>query len=239
MLAFSEILKSQMSKKNKQHRSISSQLIEKLMDIVLIIVSVYIALTVEGWAEKRHEHKRLLQYYQGFNNEIKTDTAELRIEIKDARFHIDNCKRLIKLLKSKDVSEDTIRKLFSKVSNSNLFGNSGMISYKSMVTSGDMRLMEDLEMRRSMVLLDETYFSIKLIEELYLKFITGDLVNYANTNFDLTNGEPINKDYYKLVEFKNLIINFMGVNESRLRTYEQSIMAAKKALKLINKQIEH
>jgi hypothetical protein len=231
MLAFSEILKSQMTKKKKKHKSFGAKVLEKLTDIILIIVSVYIALLVEGWAEKRHEHKRLMQYYQSFTHEAKIDTSVLNEGIFNAKFHISNCNKIIKFLKKDKPDADSIKYYFSRMYGAILFGNSNMISYKSMITSGDMGLIEDLEMRRLLVELDESYYGIKLEEEIIMKYITNDLTNYYAVNFDLLKQKPLNPRYYMQIKFKNLIIFYLGQNQSRLEKYNTSFKLAVKVIK--------
>lgn len=233
MLAFSEILKNQMSKKKKKHKSIRSQIFEKLMDIVLIIISVYIALTVESLAEKKHEHDRLMIYYTGFLNEIKTDTTNLKDVIRNAEKHKYTCLHIIKLISGNHHYPDSVTYYFSRIFNSSLFNNSSMISYKSMLASGDMHLMEDLEMRKALVQLDDSYSAIKLEEDIYLKYLTTDIYHYTSSAFDLIKMKPLNKDYFTKKEFKNLIVSFYGLNSARLEKYKTSMGHALKVIKLL------
>jgi hypothetical protein len=236
MLAFSEILKSQMSKKKKKHKSLWSQFLDKLTDIILIIISVYIALLVESWAEKKHEHQRLTQYYQGFISEAKVDTTELKVVIKDAALHIKHSKQILKNEQLKNPQIDSIKIYYGKLFNSLIFSNSSMVSYKSMLASGDMRLIEDLDMRRTLVKVDESYSAIKIQEDLYLRFLTEDLSHYINTNFDLAQSKEINPDYFTSITFKNLIVSFMGLNYARLQKYQESYKLCTEAIKALEKQ---
>lgn len=108
-----------------------------------------------------------------------------------------------------------------------------MISYKSMLASGDMHLMEDLEMRKALVQLDDSYSAIKLEEDIYLKYLTTDIYHYTSSAFDLIKMKPLNKDYFTKKEFKNLIVSFYGLNSARLEKYKTSMGHALKVIKLL------
>ena len=66
MLAFPEILKSltPIKKSLNKESSFRKHFLAKITDLLAIVISIYLALSIEGWAEKRNEHKRMLQYYE-------------------------------------------------------------------------------------------------------------------------------------------------------------------------------
>ena len=214
------------------------KIIEMLADILLIVISVSIALLVEGWVEKHREHKRLDQYYTNFVSEAKEDLTSLQDVQKDAKTHLDNCKRNLKMLKQENPQYDSISYYFQRMYSSNLFANSQMVSYKSMLSSGDMHLMENFEMRKALVKLDESYFSIKIEEDMYLKFLTDDLTDFVSDNFDMTTLQPLDKNLYKGIKFKNLVVLFMGLNQGRLIKYEDSEKKVKETIEMLQKEIK-
>lgn len=236
MLAFTEILKNQMPKKKKKHKKLRHTLAEKVLDILLIIISVYIALFVESWAEKRHDEKRLHQYYVSIVGELNQDISDLKTMRNDALKHTGNCKRQIALIKG-NPPKDTILLYLSKMYNSQLFANSHMLSYKSMIASGDFKLVEKLKVREALVELDAAYAAIKIQEDLYLDYITKDLSNYIVQNFDMIDLKPIDPKFYRKIKYKNLVMVFQGQNQARLTQYESSLKVAEKALKVLKEEI--
>jgi hypothetical protein len=237
MLAFTEILKNQMPKKKKKHKKKGFLIMEKLLDILLIIISVYIALFVESWAESRREHKRLTQYYENFVTEIKQDITELKNEEKDTQECIEKSKQIIKMT-MKSPNSDSISIKFNGIIHATFLGQSNMLSYKSMVASGDLKLIEKLEIRQALTELDVSYVGLKLTEDLYLDYLTQNMMGYLYANFDMLTQKPIHRNYYKTTYFTNMVINSISHNTLRLKTYQETSKSAQKSLKLISHELE-
>jgi hypothetical protein len=236
MLAFSEILKSQFHK-GKKIKNIRHQIIEKLLDIVLIIISVYIALFVESWAERQHDNERLHQYYKNFESEVQKDIEDLKFVYADAEKHIATYKTHVRFIKQGGPRDSLLRYL-GKLANANLFLNSNMLSYKSMMASGDIRLIENLKVREALLSLEMTYEGLKVQEEIYLEFVKNTLTKYLSDNFDLLNGKPLNPEFFKLPSYANIVVMSNGLNESRLDRYKEAVAKAQKTLEIIKQEIE-
>lgn len=237
MLAFTEILKNQMPKKKKKHKKKDFSIMEKLLDIALIIISVYIALFVESWAESRTEHKRLTHYYENFVTEIKQDITELKNSEEDAKERTEMIKQILGMVKKSIVSDSLTDKFFN-IYRSKFFGQSNMLSYKSMVASGDLKLIEKLEIRQALIELDMSYLGVKVREDLYLEYLTKDMTMYLSTNFDMVRYKPIHRNFYKNTNFTNLVIVYLSHNTARLLTYEEAVKSSEKTLKLISHELE-
>lgn len=237
MLAFSEIIKSQMSKKQKKKKGTRFNLLEKFLEIALIILSVYIALVFEGWSERRKDHERLMQYYSNFITELNKDISDLKKEETDAKNHVSNSKLHLMLLNSGG-SPDSIQAHFFRMYQSMFFLSSKMLSYKSMVESGDLKLIENIEVRKALAETDEAYVAVKIREEMYLAFFTKDMQEYLRTTFDLVKVKPLKKDFYRSTEYGNLVILFRNHNLVRLEEYKNALVTLNKTLGVIKKEFE-
>ncbi len=222
--------------KKQKSSGVKLKAAEKLLEILLIILSVYIALFVEGWAERRKEHKQLIQYYTNFNSEISEDVKELQDVIKDSEKHIQQTKKLLRLIKSKS-NNDSMTWYLSKMMSSTLFSTSKMLSYKSMVASGDLRLIEDISVRHELIELELSYEGVKIQENFYLDFITKKFPNYIGKNVDMTSDIPLKPGFFQTMDLKNLIVLFRSLNESRLDQYKIALETAKKTLKVVKKEL--
>lgn len=237
MLAFSEIIKSRMPKKQKKKKGSRFNLLEKFLEIVLIILSVYIALVFEGWSERRKDHERLMQYYSNFITELNRDIQDLKDEQKDAENHVNNCKKHIQLLTS-DGSPDSIKVQLLKMNESVFFLSSKMLSYKSMVESGDLKLIENIEVRKALVEMEEAFLGVKVREDMYLNLCTKDMIDYFKSNFDMIKGRPFKEDFYKSIDYRNLVILFRNHNVARLEEYKNAITTLTKTLGIIKQEYE-
>jgi hypothetical protein len=238
MLAFSEILKSRMPKKDHESKGFRHELAEKILDIVLIIISVYIALFVESWAERRHDRVRLYQYYENFTTEIRQDITDLKSEQQDASSHMQNCKKQLEFI-ANNGSPDSIMKYLSKMFNSSLFASSKMLSYKSMVASGDLKLVEKLPVREALAELESAYLGIKIEEDIYLAFMNTKLTNLLENEFDLAANKPLDPLFYKKVKYKNIVVEYEGLNAARYNQYVDALKIASNTLKIIEDEIKN
>lgn len=226
-----------MHKKRKKRKSVRAQIGEKLIDIILIIFSIYVALSVESWAEKKHDHKRLVQYYKSFINEAKQDIDVLKKEQTDAEKQLKNSAYQLKLIAGNGPA-DSILYYSGKMLVSGLFGSSSMVSYQSMLASGDMKLVESMEIRKNLVELDGTYKSMKFQEDMYSSFLTNDLKNYLYYRFDLVKFKPLNPKFYKQTRYKNILIMHQSQNAIRLQQYKDAIKVASELIKTLEANLK-
>lgn len=240
MLAFPEMLKSLTPVKGvfKKGSSFRKHFFEKIGDLLAIILSIYLALSIEGWAEKRHEHKRLVQYYKNMINEIEEDTASLNIAIKDAEKHMSNSEKQFKLLKSyKPELMDSINSLLSTMTTGNIFYASSMITFKSMQMGGDIKLIESIELRDSLIKLDDKYINLRLHEDIYMDFIKGDLFKMIKENFNMMEGILFDEMYYAKPDYANLVYFFYSLNSTRLDLYRETLPKAISTLEMLKKEL--
>ena len=240
MLAFPEILKSltPIKKSLNKESSFRKHFLAKITDLLAIVISIYLALSIEGWAEKRNEHKRMLQYYENLISEIKKDTVSLVSVIADAKKHVSNSEKHLALLAHYTPElQDSVTRYLGKMMASQLFYSSDMITFKSLQTSGEIKLIDKLAVRDSLIKLDETYNTIKIYEDMYLKFIQNDLMGLIGSNFDLIENKLINKNCYRELGYRNHVALFRGINETRLAQYYSALPKARGTLKLIEQEL--
>jgi hypothetical protein len=240
MLAFSEMLKSFTPIKNITSKATSfrKQIFEKIFDLILIILSIYIALNFEGWADKRNEHKKLIQYYRNFINEIAQDSVSIYEIIDYTQKSQKNIEAELKLLRNYSPAvEDTVVKLFYGLFTSQLFNESDMISYKAMILSGDIKLIKNISLKEELIKLQGSYEGIKFYEDMYLENFKNRLMPAFSDNFDLINQNLLNKDYFKKITTRNLVIEIYSLNQGRLEQYRVALENARTMLAMLRQEI--
>lgn len=241
MLALSEILKNLTPIKRAFHKgsSFRKHVIERITDLLAIVLSIYLALNIEGWAEKRIEHKRLVQYYHSLAEEIAKDTLSLSEVLSDAEKHISSTELHIRLLRKYNlVLQDTVTGYFRKMLNSQLFYSSQMLSYQSMILSGDIRLIDNLKVRDKLIELEEMYKSLKIYEDMYLDFLLNKLTKVFSDGFDLMEMKLTDTDFYTRQTYRNLIVEFYSLNINRQDQYREALKKAVETRKIILNEID-
>jgi hypothetical protein len=241
MLAFPEMLKSLTPIKSafSKGSSFRKHFFEKVADILAIILSIYLAVNIEGWSEKRNEHKRLLQYYSNLVEEIERDTLSLTTAMKDAETHIKNAITHLELVKDyKPEVQDSVLGFLGRMMSSEIFSSSQMVTYKSMLVSGEIKLIDNIAVRDSLIELDEIYSNLKIYEDMYLEFIKKDLINTLRDNFDLSVNKLINEACFSQLQYRNMVAMFQGLNAGRLGQYKDALPKAKAAREVIIKELQ-
>ncbi len=239
MLAFPEMLKSPLKRMISKNTKISRQILEKLFDLIAIILSIYLALSIEGWAEKKNEHKKLIHYYENMSSELIKDTVSLSeiITFTQEQVNIVNGQlRMLKFYKSE--YQDSIMSMYLNMLSSQIFSSSSMVSYQSMIVSGDIKLIEKLEARDKLIELDEEYKSLKLWEDLCMEFFRNGLMNSYFESFDMIDMKMLVKDYFTTPAYRNLVVKYYSLNKSRLDETKVALGKAKEVLAVLSKELK-
>lgn len=242
MLAFSEMLKSLTPIKSiKEHGgSVRKLIFEKLFDLVLIVLSIYIALAVERLAEGKNEKERLLQYYENIEQELEKDISALDSCIIVANGQIAQQKTVLhQLAEYTPQNKDSISSYMAQAISVQLFSNSQMLSYKSMVSSGDLRLIKNLSVKEQFASLEEKYNALKLYEDYTIEFLKKEFTPLVNQNYDLLHRSALmNPALYTDYKFKNSLVLFYSLNITRRDGYVSALLKARETKALLQKEIE-
>lgn len=239
MLAFPEMIKSPLKKMISKNSKISKQLLEKLFDLIAIILSIYLALSIEGWAEKKSEHKKLIHYYENLSGELIKDTVSLSEVIAFTEKQVGRTNEQLKMLKFyKPEYQDSILSMYLNMLTSQIFSSSSMVSYQSMVVSGDIKLIEKLEVRDKLIELDEAYKSLQLWEDLCMELFRNGLMNSYFDGFDMLDMRMLVKNYFTTPAYRNLVVKYYSLNKSRLEETKAALLKAKEVLAVLSKELE-
>jgi hypothetical protein len=108
-----------------------------------------------------------------------------------------------------------------------------MISYQAMVLSGDIKLIENMEVKEKLIELEEVYKSLKIYEDMYLDFISKELTKTFSDSFDLLDMKLINQQYYTQYTYRNLVAAFYSLNANRLEQYKKALIKARESREVI------
>jgi hypothetical protein len=238
MLAFPEMLKPSVKKTITGERSTGKKILEKGFELLSIIVSIYLALSIEGWSEKRSDHKKMLYYYNNLAAEIALDTSSLDSALMNAQKHLSDTRVQIGMLRKYEPSmDDSLLVMYRGMASSMLFYSSQMLSYNTMVVSGDIKLIENIKVRNKLAELNEVYTGLRLHEDLYLKYLQEDIMKSFMINFDLINQKIITPGYFSGLYYRNLVAGFYVQNSGREQQYRSSLKIARETLALIKEEL--
>ena len=93
-------------------------------------------------------------------------------------------------------------------------------AYSTMVQSGDIRFIKDLEKKQEIVGLYEYYKWVESIESLSLNDFNEDYYPYVKKHFDIVGGTIQSEEVYTGKEFKNILAAYSHLLGMKVRKYK-------------------
>lgn len=242
MLAFSEILKSFSPLKNafSKGSNVKKAIIEKIIDLILIFISIYLALNVEGWAEKKHEKDKEKVYLTNISKELQADIDNLKDVDKSTKEQQVKIKNIMFIVKNdKAGARDSFLNFFSeKLLNFTLFNNTKMTTYKSLIQSGEIKIIENMKIKENLTNIEDYYTAIKFYESLCLDFVKNQYTPAMCENYDLIKNKLVNQGIYENCKIRNMIPLVYSYNISRCEAYKTAIDFANKTKIIIDEELK-
>lgn len=220
MIKFFRIIRKNSIKENK----IIDYFKYALGEIVLVVLGILIALSINNWNSKRLDNLRAERFNHNLKIQLKNNLADVDFYIEENTFNYDKSKDLIKIIGNKNKKPDD-----SKI-DSLIFLNSGDFHLNldiNIITeareNGDLELLPSESLRQSIYYLSNLYNEILERERITNANLNNRFLPYLTKNYniknlvyslsfdkDLEKSKVYKGDNYKMLanqEFENLITN--------------------------------
>jgi len=200
--------------------------IDKISDILIVVVGILIALGLDSWYEERKEAALEQQYLSTFLEDISADIKNLGVDREFANEQHESLLVLLRLIRERDTSKlDSILTYTQHLGSFRKFNPHNTV-YRSLIQSGDFNIIKDYSLKESLgrLHLDE-YETVAIVEEVYIDFYM-DLLGFQmkHLNF-LTGVVSMKEDFYGL-EFSNMIFGLQSATRQKMHKYESAIERA-------------
>ena len=204
-----------------------------LREILIVIIGITIAFSMNKCAENSKDKAQKQQYLISIKSDVESDKLTLEENSKTIQKKIDMATEVLPKLNSDDPGKMTaVSKIFSMVVLTNFTPNDN--TYQALINSGDFKLIDDFELKTA---IEKHYSTYQIIQKDYLRLenIQKEYVaNYFiyNTDFDqFSKGEFGFKDEKLL---KNIILSMRGAFELQLKATKQGIESCNDLLEKLN-----
>jgi hypothetical protein len=134
--------------------------------------------------------------------------------------------------------QDSITSMYHDMLSAEIFGSSSMVSYQSMIVSGDIKLIENLKVRDKLIELDDEYKSLKVWEDLCMDYFRNGFMDSYFESFDLIEMKMLINNYFTTPAYRNLIVKYFSLNQSRLEETKKALEKAKEVLAVLHQEME-
>lgn len=202
------------------------------IELAIVIVGVTIAFWLNTLAEDAKEQANLGNYYLELQSDLNADRRELLSCVKTNRAKRDSMYKAIRLYFKDAPEADSVKYYSMMVGNYNFFHPTD-ITYVTMVNSGDLKLINDLELKRNLVALYDQYEDIVMLQENHLQALDENYFPRFVHMVDYITGEllvPIEKD----ILIKNYFAFMVSELDNHVAFYRAALAKNQRLDSLIN-----
>ena len=217
---------------------VKKYLLYAIGEIVLVVIGILIALSINNWNNDREKRKSEEKVYRNIQKEIGEHKAELLGVISYSDQFAEQWKYALQIITEKDQNRlDTLARIMPNLFRYSDFNVSNSI-YKNLVNSGDINLITNDIIIEGLQSLDESYIFINRLEanhfQAIMKFVGPGIVD--NIHYRTLEVERP-EDLYSF-EFENLIIAFLDIVGEKDEGYQEALMEMDSINKLIIIELE-
>ena len=208
-----------------------------LGEIILVVIGILIALSIDNWNDGRNDRKEEKNYYRNLKQQLQDDRRNIETQIAFNSEFTGQYEFGVELIKLDDRKQiDTLSKVAVNLINYSDFDRQGNI-YETTVNSGDIKLLENDEIVERLRLLEETYIYINRMENIHYDIVLTiapglmDSIRFSSTY-------PENEDFIYSYKFQNMFVLSLRVMEEKDAVYHRGIEEIDTLLNLIEAELQ-
>ena len=207
-------------------------------EILLVVIGILIALSINNWNENQQQKKAESQYYRNIKRQITEDKQEIIGNINYNNNYLSQYKFGIQIIEENDKSRlDTLGYIalnLMKYSDVYIQGN----IYETMVNSGEIKLLKNPNIIEGLRKLEEIYMYINKMEDLHRDLLlNGEVINNLSNMLKFVTREVIQADELYSIKFQNFIISFIGIMNEKDEIYNRALDEIQSITELIDKEL--
>ncbi|NNM22751.1 MAG: hypothetical protein HKO54_04285 [Flavobacteriaceae bacterium] len=134
-------------------------------EILIVIIGITIAFSMNTCAEQTKEKKQRLQYLTNLRNDVEADKSQLKKVTQELEEKLESCNRIIPKLNTDDKEKMTVVQDIFKVAEISNFSSKD-ITYRTLINSGDLKLIEEFELKKA---IESHYSSYDIMRQDYIR----------------------------------------------------------------------
>ena len=233
MIKFFRHIRERLLNENK----FSKYMLYAIGEIVLVVIGILIALSINNWNEGQSKRKAELNFYRNTKQQLLDDADNIASELEDNIILNKQFSYAIKLIQANDKSKkDSLGKIAVNLIDYSDFDGQGNI-YETMVNSGDLKLLRNPEIIEKLRRLEETYFYMNRMETIHFDAIMS-IVPEIIPNIRLSTSKVENEEYLYGLVFENLFVLTHRITFEKDEVYNDIINEIESIIQVIDNEIE-
>jgi hypothetical protein len=206
-------------------------------EIILVVIGILIALTINNWNEQKRNNKLEKRYLVDLISDLQKDSTQLEDFVIDLNEKVRTRPLLINGIKNGNIVKDSIKDYFSKQWEDINFFSPNKVTFEEIKNGSHLSIIRNLELRKSITSLHSDYEDLLKVEDFY-KSINTELISMLKRIFPEL-GNPSEENIYALKD-NNEVINSLELNLSttRQRVFKKNYENCTSLLVNLRKELE-
>jgi len=192
-------------------------------EIILVVLGILIALSINDCHTNRMNHTTELQIYQNIKNQINEDKAVIQGVSNYNDNYLDQYKFASGIIENNNRQQiDTLKQIAMNLFRYSDFNRSSNI-YQTMVNSGQLKLLKNQDIIIGLQDLEESYIYMNRMEENHFKVILQFVGPGILDNINLSNGIVERPEELYSFGLQNIFISFLDIMREKKQIYSSTI----------------
>jgi len=221
----------------------SKYLIYAIGEIILVVIGILIALSINNWNEERKENKSEQSVLLELKSNLLADIKDFQSDLKGYRTAVNSCTIIIDFIDEKIPYHDSLNNHLGKIRIQGVFSPT-KVAYENLKLSG-IKLISTDSLRNTISNLYEVHYryaegyleaEYQLDNEVFGDYYTKEMQEYSPFKY----AKPV--DFRRLIhnqEFRNLIMHRkMKIEDWFKKLHENNIRKANHVIEMIDVEVE-
>ena len=222
-----------MVKENKASRYI----LYSIGEIVLVVIGILIALSINNWNTKRIEKSEEISSYKNIKRQINDDKNVISGVIDYNNLYYKQYKYANQVIEQNDQSKiDTLGKIALKLYKYSDYNRSSNI-YQNLINSGELKLLKNRDIIEQIQRLEETYIYMNRMEKIHFEVIISGAHLDIHKAIKYSDRSVRKPEELFGIDFQNHFISMMGIMIEKDEIYHRASNEIEIITKLIDEEL--
>lgn len=215
----------------------SKYLIYAIGEIVLVVIGILIALSINNKNAELSERKAEKNFYRNIKQQLLDDAKNIESQLQYNLIHTEQFRYAIGIIELDDRHQkDSLSKIAVNLTNYSDFDRQGNI-YETIVNSGDIKILRNDEIIERLRRLEETYIYVNRLETIHFDAVMS-LVPNLMESIRLNSGEVEDEDYIYSYKCQNMFVISLRIMGEKEDVYDRALFEIKEIIKLVESEIK-
>ena len=208
-----------------------------LLEILMIVVGINVALWFEGWFQDLQDAEIEEQYLTDLRDDLLTDIGNLDHVIENGETKSERTAQIIELMPGfADLPPEKQAQAIYTPPNYQFFEPSDF-TYRSMQESGDFRLLQNAEIKKSILKLDRRHREIAVIQKNFLQAMDDGYLPLMMNGFDIATMAVTDPALLQDQLFRNFFVYTKQDTDTMVALYRAARSQSEALVELIEEEL--